>query len=62
MDIGSSEWLAMQNLRIPDTAETRNIPKWLFPTRFLDKHGFISSDPDAVLVAPILHEYKQATD
>jgi len=50
MDIGSSKRLAMQNLQIYDTAETRIMPKWLFPPRFSDKKG---SPPDAVLVAPI---------
>jgi len=53
MDIGSSERLAMQNLQIPDTAETRIVPKWLFPPRFPDKNRFTSSRPDAVLLAPI---------
>ena len=43
MDIGSSKWLARQNLQIPNTAETRIIPKWLFPPRFSDKHRFTSS-------------------
>ena len=33
----------MQNLQIPDTAETRIILKWLFPPRFSDKHRFTSS-------------------
>jgi hypothetical protein len=28
MDIGSSERLAMQNLQIPNSAETRIIPKY----------------------------------
>ena len=53
--IGSSERLAMQNLQIPDTAETRIIPKWLYQPRFSesDKNNFTSSRPDAVLVAPI---------
>ena len=49
MDIGSSERLAMLNLQIPNTAETRNIPKWLFPPRFSDKNRNTSSRPDAVL-------------
>jgi len=39
MDLGSSEQLAMQNLKIPNTAETRIVPKWLFPPRFSDKIG-----------------------
>jgi len=32
----------MQNLQIPNTAETRIIPKWLFPPRFSDKNRFTS--------------------
>ena len=42
MDVVSSERLAMQNLQIPDTAETRIIPNWLFPPRFSDKNRFTS--------------------
>jgi len=41
-DIGSSKRLAMQNLQIPNTAETRIIPKWLFPPRFSDKDRLTS--------------------
>ena len=37
MNTGSSKRLVMQNLQIPDTAETRIIPKWLFPSRVSDK-------------------------
>jgi hypothetical protein len=59
MDIGSSERLAMQNLQIPNTDETRNIAKRLFPPRFSDKNGFTSSRPDAVLVAPISAKTKK---
>ena len=42
MDIGNSERLAMQNRQIPNTAEARIIPKWLFPPRFSDKNRFTS--------------------
>jgi hypothetical protein len=28
----------MQNLQVRDTAETRIIPRWIFPPRFLDKN------------------------
>jgi hypothetical protein len=59
MDIGSSEWSAMQNLQIPNTAETRIIPKWLFPSRFSGKNRFTSSRPDAVLLAPITTKTKK---
>jgi len=53
MDIGSSVRLAVQNLQISNTAETRIIPKWLLPPRFSDKNRFTSSCLDAVLVVPI---------
>jgi len=59
--ICSSERLAiMQNLQIPNTAETRIIPKWLFPPCFLVKSKFTFSRPDAVLVSN-LRENKKAT-
>ena len=51
MDTCSSKGLAMQNLQIPGTAETRVIPQWLFSPRFSDKNRFASSRPYAVLVA-----------
>jgi hypothetical protein len=31
MDIGSNERITMQNLQISETAESRIIPKWIFP-------------------------------
>jgi hypothetical protein len=37
MDIGSNERMTMQNLQIPETAESIIVPKWLFPPRFSDK-------------------------
>jgi len=43
----------MQNLQIPETAESRIVPKWLFPPRFPDKDRFTSRRPDLVLVTPI---------
>jgi hypothetical protein len=45
--------MTMQNLQIPETAESRISPKWLFPPRFSDKDRFTSSCPDIVLVIPI---------
>jgi len=53
IDIGSNGRMTMQNLQVPETAESRIIPKWLFPPRFLDKDRFTSSRPDFVLVTPI---------
>jgi len=32
MDIDSNERIGMQNLQIPETAESRIAPKWLFPS------------------------------
>jgi hypothetical protein len=51
-DIGSNERMIMQNFQIPETAESRIIPKWLFPPRFPDIDRFTSSCPDFVLVTP----------
>jgi hypothetical protein len=53
MDIGSNKRMTMQNLQIPETAESRIVPKWLFPPRFSDKDRCTSSRPDFVLVTPI---------
>jgi hypothetical protein len=52
-DIGSNERMTMQNLQVPETAESRIVPKWLFPPRFPDKDRLTSSRPDFVLVTPI---------
>jgi len=52
-DIASNERMTMQNLQVPETAESRFVPKWLFPPRFPDKDRFTSSRPDFVLVTPI---------
>jgi hypothetical protein len=45
--------MIMQNLQVPETAEIRFVPKWLFPPHFPDKDGFTSSRPYFVLVTPI---------
>ena len=42
----------MQNLKIPEKAESRIVPKWLFPSCFSDKDRITSSRPDIVLVTP----------
>jgi hypothetical protein len=44
---------AKSPLQVPETAESRFVPKWLFPPRFPDKDRFTSSRPDFVLVTPI---------
>jgi hypothetical protein len=51
-DKGSNERMTMQNLQIPETAESKIVPKWLFPPRFPDTDRFTSSRPDFVLVTP----------
>jgi len=53
IDIGSSERMIVQNLQIPETAESRIVPKWLFPPRFPDKDRFTSRRPEFVLVTTI---------
>jgi len=58
MNLGSSELLTMQNLQIPNTAETRIIPKWLFPPCFSNKIKFNFNRPD-VLVTPISAKSKK---
>jgi len=57
--IGSNEQMTMQNLQIPETAESRIAPKWIFPPRFPDKDRFTSSRPDFVLVTPIAAKSKK---
>jgi len=53
-DIGSNKRMTTQrNLQIPETDESRIIPKWLFPPCFPDKDRFTSSRPDFVLFTPI---------
>jgi hypothetical protein len=52
-DIGSNERMTMQNLQIPETAESRIVLKLLFPPCFSDKDRFTSSRPDIVLITPI---------
>ena len=47
-DIGSNERMTTQNLQISETAESRIVPKWLFPPRFPNKDRFTSSRPDFV--------------
>jgi len=59
MDIGSSERLAIQNLQLPDAAETRIIPKWLFPPRLLSRQKIGLPPAVAVLVDPVSTQPKK---
>jgi len=55
--------MTLQNLQIPKTAESRIVPKRLFPPRFPDKDRLTSSRPDFVLVTPIAaRSQKQQTN
>jgi hypothetical protein len=58
----SNERMTMQNLEIPETAESRIVPKWLFPPRFSNKDRFTSSRPDIVLVTPTSAKTRKATN
>ena len=49
IDIGSNERMTIQNLQISETAESRIVPKWLFPPHFSEKDRYNSSRPDFVL-------------
>ena len=53
VDIGSNKRMIMQNLQIPETAESKIVPKWLFPPCFPEKGTFTSSRRYFVLVTPI---------
>jgi hypothetical protein len=46
MDKGSNKRMTMQNLQIPETAESRIVPKWFFPPRFPDRDRVTSTRPD----------------
>jgi len=61
-DIGSNERMTMQNLQIPETSESRIVPRWLFPPRFPDKDRFTSSRPDFVLVTPSAAKTQKITN
>jgi hypothetical protein len=52
ISIGSNKRMTMQNLQIPETAESRIVPKCLFPPHFSNKDRITSSRPDFVLVTP----------
>jgi hypothetical protein len=60
-DIGSNKQMAMQNLQIPETAESRVVTKWLFPPRFSDQDRFTSSCPDIVVTPITAKTRKQQT-
>jgi len=50
LDAGSTNRLAQQNLQIPEHANNRTIPSWLFGARLSARDRLTSSRPDAILV------------
>jgi hypothetical protein len=53
MDAGSTDRLAQQNLQIPEHANNRTLPSWLFDARLSVRDRLTSSRPDAILVTPL---------
>jgi len=62
MNIGSSNRLAMQNLHIPKTAETKIVPNWLFQLRFSDENMFYLQPSGCCTGCSHIRENKKATD
>jgi hypothetical protein len=58
IDIGSNERMIMHNLQIPETAESRIVPKWLFPPRFPDKDRLPPAAQILCWLLPLLQKHK----
>ncbi len=52
LDAGSTDRLAQQSLQIPQHANNRILPNWLFDARLFVRDRLTSSHPDAILVTP----------
>ncbi len=52
MDAGSTDRLAQLNLQIPEHANNRTLPSWLFDARLPVRDRLSTSRPDAILVTP----------
>ena len=57
-DIGSNGRMTLQNLQIPETAESRIVPKWLYLPRFSNKDRFTSSRQILCWLLPPLQKHK----
>jgi len=57
-DIGSNERMNMQNLQIPETAESRIVSKWLFPPRFPDKTVLPPASQILCWLLPLLQKHR----
>jgi len=53
LNAGSTARLAQQNLQIPEHANNRTIPSWLFDGCISAGDRLNSSRPDAILVTPL---------
>jgi len=53
LDAGSTSRLAQQNLQIPEHANNRTLPSWLFDARLSARDKLTSSRPGAILVTPL---------
>jgi len=53
MDAGSADRLAQQNLRIPEHANDRTLPSWIFDASLPVRDWLTTSRPVAILVTPI---------
>ncbi len=53
MDAGSADRLAQQSLQIPEHANNRTLPSWLFDARLPVRGKLTTSRSDAILVTPI---------
>jgi hypothetical protein len=56
--IGSNERMTMQNLQISETAESRIVPKWLFPPRFPDEDRLPPAAQILCWLLPPLQKHK----
>ncbi len=53
LDASSTDCLAQQNLQIPEHANNRTLPSWLFDARLSARDRLTSSRPDAIFVTPL---------
>jgi len=53
LDAGSTDRLAQQNLLIPEHANKRALPSWLFDARLSARDRLTSSRPASILVTPL---------
>jgi len=53
LDACSTDRLAQQNLQIPEHANDRTLPRWLFNARSSARDRLTSRRPDAILVTPL---------